>query len=67
MPHLIEYQKPNNVNVIVYALVVGELATYRELVRDYTEWEILDLYEILIIRGNNTQIQQYNIKNSRGK
>ena len=26
-----------------------------------------DLFEILIIRTNNTQIQQYNIKNSKGK
>lgn len=62
-----EYQPPNTVNVIVYALVVSELATYRELIHDYTEWEILDLFEILIIRTNNTQIQQYNIKNSKGK
>ena len=62
---MVKYSLPPTVNTIVYQLVVSELATYYELKYKYSEWDILDLLEILAVKRNNEEIYKYNCKMAR--
>lgn len=62
---MVKYSTPPTVNTIVYQLVVSELATYYELKYKYSEWDILDLLEILTVKRNNEEIYKYNCKMAR--
>ena len=45
-----------NVSHVVYIIVTNKLATYYEIIHNYTIWEVVDLYDIAMTTLYNRQI-----------
>lgn len=45
-----------SVSHVVYIIVTNKLATYYEIIHNYTIWEVVDLYDIAMTTLYNRQI-----------
>lgn len=62
----LEYLKTKTVHPMVYGLIVNKIASYYDVMHNYSIFDIIDLCEILIVKQENEAMYRESLKKKGG-